>query len=338
MCSAAAAAFLTISLGLIGPVARGAEVIAAPLLIRVEATSDLPLAGVKSMWYLPPDRDEPRGDRSGSDDPIRLVTRWRLSDACRGGWPCCLDSPGERECCHHDTNYSRACDQVSTTICCRAPERRERVASPRPMPSGGRDQHPRGVQVDGRHADHEGADQGRYVTPGAPLWRIAASFRCKLLSRKVLNTTTKRELCSGPRPAIGPSVFEFRASACVDKSGRIPRGGRQARNLVRHFDPVLLQRGARSLGTRRDGRRQRSEGLGTGQRVGDEVHIEKKFGVVTGKTSILRIRYYNIQPDRFSWTADRCTDGGKTWLKEDQKIEAHRIGDARSLGALAPAR
>lgn len=78
--------------------------------------------------------------------------------------------------------------------------------------------------------------------------------------------------------------------------------------------------------------------VGTAQRVGGEVHIEQKFGVATGNTSILRIRYYNIQPDRFSWTADRSTDGGKTWSKEDQKIEARRIGPARSLGALAPAR
>ena len=78
--------------------------------------------------------------------------------------------------------------------------------------------------------------------------------------------------------------------------------------------------------------------VGTGQRVGDEVHIEQKFGVATGNTSILRIRYYNIQPDRFSWTADRSTDSGKTWTKDSQKIEAHRIGPARSLDALAPAR
>lgn len=78
--------------------------------------------------------------------------------------------------------------------------------------------------------------------------------------------------------------------------------------------------------------------VGTGQRTGDEVHIEQKFGVATGNESILRIRYYNIQQDRFSWSADRSTDGGKTWSKEDQKIEARRIGPARSLGELAPAK
>lgn len=78
--------------------------------------------------------------------------------------------------------------------------------------------------------------------------------------------------------------------------------------------------------------------VGTATRVGGEVHIEQKFGVAAGNTSILRIRYYNIQADRFSWTADRSTDGGKSWSRENQKIEAHRIGPPRSLGALAPAR
>jgi len=78
--------------------------------------------------------------------------------------------------------------------------------------------------------------------------------------------------------------------------------------------------------------------VGTAQRVGSDVQIEQKFGVASGNVAILRIRYYNIQADRFSWTADRSMDGGKTWSKEDQKIEAHRIGPARSLGALAPAR
>jgi len=78
--------------------------------------------------------------------------------------------------------------------------------------------------------------------------------------------------------------------------------------------------------------------VGTAQRVGGEVHIEQKFGVSTGTTTILRIRYYNIAADRFSWTADRSTDGGKTWSKEDQKIEARRLGPARTLEALAPAR
>ena len=68
------------------------------------------------------------------------------------------------------------------------------------------------------------------------------------------------------------------------------------------------------------------------------MHIEQTFGVAAGTPSILRIRYYNIQPDRFSWTADRSTDAGKTWVKAFQQIEARRIGPPRSMGPLAPAR
>jgi hypothetical protein len=77
--------------------------------------------------------------------------------------------------------------------------------------------------------------------------------------------------------------------------------------------------------------------FGTAQRVGDEIHIEQKFGVAGGRPITMRIRYYNIQPDRFSWRADRSTDDGKTWTTDFQRIEARRIGPARSLGALAPA-
>ena len=47
-----------------------------------------------------------------------------------------------------------------------------------------------------------------------------------------------------------------------------------------------------------------------------------------------KIRYYNIQRDRFSWTGDRSLDGGKTWAKNHLQIEARRIGPPRSLGPL----
>jgi uncharacterized protein YutD len=78
--------------------------------------------------------------------------------------------------------------------------------------------------------------------------------------------------------------------------------------------------------------------VGTGRRVGVEMHIEQRFGVMSDQPSTWRIRYYDIQPDRFSWTADRSTDGGKTWQVKHQTIEARRIGPPRSLGPLAPAR
>jgi hypothetical protein len=78
--------------------------------------------------------------------------------------------------------------------------------------------------------------------------------------------------------------------------------------------------------------------FGTAQRVNSEMHIEQQFGVASGKPITLRIRYYNIQPDRFSWSADRSTDGGQTWVKDFQRIEARRIGPAREIGPLASAR
>jgi hypothetical protein len=80
------------------------------------------------------------------------------------------------------------------------------------------------------------------------------------------------------------------------------------------------------------------QNIGTAHRVGDEIHIEQKFGGISDKPSILRIRYYNIKADSFSWTADRSVDGGKTWVKNSYQIEAHRIGPPRVLGPLAPAR
>ena len=49
---------------------------------------------------------------------------------------------------------------------------------------------------------------------------------------------------------------------------------------------------------------------------------------------MMRIRYFNIQADRFSWAGDRSTDGGKTWVKNSLQIEARRIGPARSMGPL----
>ena len=78
--------------------------------------------------------------------------------------------------------------------------------------------------------------------------------------------------------------------------------------------------------------------FGTGQRAGAEMRIEQRFGVGTPTPSLWRIRYYDIRPDRFSWTADRSTDEGKTWSTEHLKIEARRIGPRRTMSPLAPAR
>jgi hypothetical protein len=75
--------------------------------------------------------------------------------------------------------------------------------------------------------------------------------------------------------------------------------------------------------------------FGTAHKVGNEMHIEQRFGVAGGEPSLWRIRYYDIRPDRFSWTADRSTDEGKTWTRGYLTIEARRIGPARTMGAIA---
>ena len=80
------------------------------------------------------------------------------------------------------------------------------------------------------------------------------------------------------------------------------------------------------------------QNVGTGRKVGQEIHIEQRFGVGTPSPRILRIRYYDIQPDRFSWVADRSQDDGRTWVANALRIEARRIGPPRTLESLAPAR
>lgn len=78
--------------------------------------------------------------------------------------------------------------------------------------------------------------------------------------------------------------------------------------------------------------------MGTGRRVGGEMHIEQRFGVAGGKPSTWKIRYYGIRPDTFSWTADRSMDGGQTWQVKYQELTVRRLGPARTMGPLAPAR
>ena len=80
------------------------------------------------------------------------------------------------------------------------------------------------------------------------------------------------------------------------------------------------------------------QNTGTARRVGAEMHIEQRFGVGTPDASLWRIRYYDIRPDRFSWTADRSADDGKTWDAAYLRIEARRIGPPRSLGPLTAAK
>ncbi len=61
-----------------------------------------------------------------------------------------------------------------------------------------------------------------------------------------------------------------------------------------------------------------------GVKQGSEMHVEQRGQSPDGRTTILKIRYYNIQPDHFSWSADRSSDGGATWVPEYLRLEATR--------------
>jgi len=78
------------------------------------------------------------------------------------------------------------------------------------------------------------------------------------------------------------------------------------------------------------------QNTGTGRLEGKEMRIEQRFGVGTANPSTLRIRYYDIGPDRFSWSADRSVDGGKTWTAHFQTIEARRVGRRGPIDLTAP--
>jgi len=74
--------------------------------------------------------------------------------------------------------------------------------------------------------------------------------------------------------------------------------------------------------------------FGTGSWDGKEMKILQTFGVAAQTASLWRITYRDIAPDTFSWSADRSTDGGKTWTTNFQQIHAKRVGPARMLPAL----
>jgi len=61
-----------------------------------------------------------------------------------------------------------------------------------------------------------------------------------------------------------------------------------------------------------------------GVKEGDEIHVEQRGQGPDGRTTILKIRYYNIQPNHFSWAADHSSDDGATWVRDYLRLEATR--------------
>ncbi|HEX8696956.1 MAG TPA: hypothetical protein VF746_31350 [Longimicrobium sp.] len=53
---------------------------------------------------------------------------------------------------------------------------------------------------------------------------------------------------------------------------------------------------------------------------GDQRFVVQTFGPMRA-----RIRYYQVTPDHFLWRADGSEDGGRTWVADIWKIEAHRV-------------
>ena len=126
---------------------------------------------------------------------------------------------------------------------------------------------------------------------------------------------------SGPSSRCKPRMTRTKGDFDCKFSTSISRG-RQGRDVSRHINPTRLQQSARSMGAGRDGCGKRIAGCRHGRRVGAEIHIEQRSGVFSDRPSTWKIRYYDIQPDRFSWIADRSTDGGKTWQAKHQTIDS----------------
>jgi hypothetical protein len=61
-----------------------------------------------------------------------------------------------------------------------------------------------------------------------------------------------------------------------------------------------------------------------GTKEGAEMHVEQRGRTPDGRTTILKIRYFGIQPNHFSWSADQSGDDGVTWVREYLRIEATR--------------
>jgi hypothetical protein len=57
----------------------------------------------------------------------------------------------------------------------------------------------------------------------------------------------------------------------------------------------------------------------TAWREGPTMRVDQQ-----GQRASLRITYYDIARDHFSWKADVSVDGGKTWQKDQIRIEARR--------------
>jgi hypothetical protein len=131
-----------------------------------------------------------------------------------------------------------------------------------------------------------------------------------------------RGLWSATRLSLGQILDEYRVVDDAGNTVRLTTTIRAYNAALDRWDLVGMDAGGGLMNT------------GSGKRVDAEVHIDQRFGVVAGNPFILRIRYYDIGEDHVSWSAEQSTDDGKTWSKDFQKLDAHRIGDSPSMEPL----
>jgi hypothetical protein len=59
---------------------------------------------------------------------------------------------------------------------------------------------------------------------------------------------------------------------------------------------------------------------------------DNRYLIQHNRESLMRIRYFAIQANRFRWRADISLDGGRTWIADWWSMDVRRIGGGRSSG------
>jgi hypothetical protein len=72
--------------------------------------------------------------------------------------------------------------------------------------------------------------------------------------------------------------------------------------------------------------------MGTGRRVGAEMHIEQRFGVMSDKPSTWKIRCYNIGPDRFPGPRTARTMAGRRGRRSIRQSRPAALARAARAG------
>lgn len=147
-------------------------------------------------------------------------------------------------------------------------------------------------------------------------WKLTALYPQSGL--KVQGTWDAVSLADG-----GYVLDELRA---IDDAGKVTFSA----TMVRSYDAARSHWEIVSLGEGTG-----LEQYGTGVFTNGEMIVVQNFDVSSPHPSLLRLHYFDIQPDKFSYSADRSTDAGATWTKDFLKAEVRRVGPPRKMGIVA---